>query len=186
MRSTLLALAGAGTLAFALPAHAAPGQCFDAAAQAIGPVYDTETPDTGFINWVQARGGECRALRADEVTLNGQRRGSSREYRSQLDSPPSDIAPGAPRSTDSATWNGDPLLARRLLLAYYQPQRGSIAVVDTGRLVRLSSGGSWRLYDVIDANGAHRSVAVRMEPNRRYLLVEQDGNAWSNIVYLNE
>lgn len=65
MRAKLLVVAGGCALAFAAPAAAAPGQCFDAAAQPIGPIYDTEAPDTRFITWVQARGGECRALRME-------------------------------------------------------------------------------------------------------------------------
>lgn len=188
MRQKLFLLAGACALGLAAPAAAAPGQCFNAAAQPIGPVYDTEAPDTGFISWVQSRGGECRALRADEVTLDrGQPRGYPEEYRVDR-GPPAQVAPGAPPvpapPSGSVTWEGDPALAQRLIVAYYQPQVRDVSVVDTGRVVSLSSGGYWRIYEMTSADGSRRQVAVRMQPDRRYVLIENDGRSWSEVIYL--
>ena len=116
MRTRFLLLAGACALGVSVPAWAAPGQCFDSTGAARGPVYDTETPDTRFVNWIQSRGGECRALRADEVTLyRGQRNDYPRDYgRGTTDAPPVDVAPGAPRSVPAippagtVTWDATP------------------------------------------------------------------------------
>jgi hypothetical protein len=189
----MLAIAGACAIGLAAPAAAAPGQCFDAAAHPVGPIYDTESPDVGFIDWVQARGGACRALRADEVQLD-RGRAYPRDYLSAT-SPPSDVAPGAARSVPppvpappsrEVIWEGDPTLARQLILAYYEPLGNRVNVVDTGRMVRLSVGGTWRVYDLVNADGSRREVAVRMRPDRTYLLIENDGSTWSQAIYLDQ
>src|SRR5215510_25636 len=106
MNTKLILLAGGCAIALASPAAAAPGHCFSASGQPIGPVYDTERPDTAFITWVQARGGECRGLRADEVTLlRGQPGQYPTEYRRTevlIQERPLDVSPGAPRAVPDA------------------------------------------------------------------------------------
>jgi hypothetical protein len=183
MRAKLLLLAGGCALAFATPAAAAPGQCFDAAAQPLGPIYDTEAPDTRFITWVQARGGECRALRADEVTLY---RGQPREYpsdyrRVEIQTNPPRVAPGAPPALPGTVtiWQGDPVAARRMIVMHYQPQSPNVTVTDTGQVLQFGSG-TWRIYETVYADGSRRQVAVQMRPDRQYVLVERtEGGAWS-------
>jgi hypothetical protein len=191
MRAKLLVLAGGCALAFAAPAAAAPGQCFDAAAQPIGPIYDTEAPDTRFITWVQARGGECRALRADEVTLyRGQPREYPSEYRRvEIETSPPQAAPGAPPAPPPplapgavATWQGDPVVARRLIVMHYQPRQPNLTVTDTGRVLQFANG-TWRVYETVYPDGSRRQVAVQMRADRQYVLVEQsEGGSWSRQV----
>jgi hypothetical protein len=180
MFTRTLLFAGGCALAFASPAAAAPGHCFDAAGQPIGPVYDTEAPDTRFITWVQARGGECRALRADEVTLyRGRPSDYPREYRQvEIETAPPSIAPGAPRSEPPGavmTWEGDPAVARRLIVTHYQTRYPNLSVVDTGRVVQLETGGHWRIYETVYPDGTRRQVAIQMRPNRQYVLLESTG-----------
>jgi hypothetical protein len=195
MKAKLILLAGGCAIAFAAPAAAAPGHCFSASGQPIGPVYDTERPDTAFITWVQARGGECRALRADEVTLY---RGQPTEYPSEfrrteiIQERPLDASPGAPRSVPDLpppprlTWQGDPVVARRLIVTHYRSAAPDISVTDTGRVVALSQGGAWRIYETVYPDGSRRQVAVQMRPDRQYLLMESTdgGSRWSETVEL--
>jgi hypothetical protein len=197
MTARSLLLAGTCTLALAAPAAAAPGQCFTAAREPIGPVYDTEQPNTDFITWVQARGGECRALRADEVTLY---RGRPAEYpmefrRSEIQEGPPGVAPGAPRMApevplpprETVVWQGDPAEARRLVVTYYQSSVPNLTVTDTGRVVTLAPGGTWRIYETIYPDGRRRQVAVQMRPNRQYVLMENArGERWSETIELEE
>lgn len=193
MTRTLILLAGACTLALAAPAVAAPGHCFTANGQPIGPVFDTERPDTQFNTWVQAQGGECRALRADEVTLY---RGRTGEYpseyrRTEIRERPLEAVPGAPRSVETApptvAWQGDPIVARRLIVTHYQTSTPALTVTDTGRVMALSNGGAWRIYETVYADGSRRQVAVQMRAPRQYLLMESaDGNRWSETIELEE
>ncbi len=197
MKAKLLLLAGGCTLALAAPAAAAPGHCFTASGQPIGPVYDTERPNTQFITWVQARGGECRALRADDVTLY---RGQPDDYptefrRTQIQERPLDTAPGAPRSAPEAplppggtlTWQGDPLVVRRLIVTHYQSTVPNLTVTDTGRVVTLQPGGAWRIYETVYPDGSRRQVAVQMRPDQQYVLMERvDADRWSEVIELEQ
>jgi hypothetical protein len=196
MKTKLILLAGGCALAFATPAVAAPGHCFSASGQPIGPVYDTERPNTPFINWVQARGGECRALRADEVALH---RGQPDDYptefrRTEIQERPIDVSPGAPRSVPDSpppprlAWQGDPVVARRLIVTHYQSAAPNLTVTDTGRVVALTQGGgAWRIYDTVYPDGSRRQVAVQMRPDRQYVLMESaDGARWSQTIELED
>ncbi len=195
MKSKLFLLAGGCALALAAPAAAAPGHCFSASGQPIGPVYDTERPNTQFITWVQARGGECRALRADEVTLY---RGQPDDYptefrRTEIQERPLDASPGAPRTLREAApppslaWQGDPTLVRRLIVTHYHSTAPNLTVTDTGRVVALSQGGAWRIYETVYPDGSRRQVAVQMRPDRQYVLMEStDGARWSESIELEE
>ena len=138
---------------------------------------------------MQARGGECRALRADEVTLyRGQRNTFPQEYRrGATDEPPAEVAPGAPRSVPAVppagtvTWDGDPVIARQRIVTYYRTQQPNVGVTDTGRVVRMNDGGHWRIYETTYADGTRRQVAVQIRPNRQYVLMEStNGGGWSN------
>lgn len=193
MRTKLMTLAGACALALASPAVAAPGNCFNADGQPIGPVYDTERPDTQFNTWVQAQGGECRALRAEEVTLY---RGRPADYpsgyrRTEIRERPLEAVPGAPRSAETAppavAWEGDPIEARRLIVMHYQAATPNLTVADTGRVVALTNNGAWRIYETVYADGSRRQVAVQMRAPRQYLLMESaDGSRWSETIELEE
>jgi hypothetical protein len=193
MTTKLILFAGACTLALAAPAAAAPGHCFTADGRPIGPVFDTERPNTQFNTWVQAQGGECRGLRADEVTLY---RGRPGEYppeyrRTEIRERPLEAVPGAPRSVETAppilAWEGDPSLARRLIVTHYQTATPNLSVTDTGRVVALSGGNAWRIYETVYADGTRRHVAVQMRAPRQYVLMESaDGRRWSEVVELEE
>ncbi len=198
MKSKVILLAGACTFVLAAPAMAAPGQCFSASGQPIGPVFDTEQPDTRFTTWVQAQGGECRGLRADEVTLY---RGTPREYPMEfrrsgtMQERPAEVAPGAPRSAppplaappSTVTWQGDPAVARRLIVTHYQTATPNLTVTDTGRVVSLQQGGAWRIYETVYPDGGRRQVAVQMRADRQYVLMEAgDGGAWGQAIELEE
>lgn len=195
MKTKLFLLAGGCALALAAPAVAAPGHCFTANGQPVGPVYDTEQPDTPFLTWVQSRGGECRALRADEVTLyRGQRDEYPTEFRrTEIRERPMDVSPGAPRTVPDAApppslaWQGDPMLVRRMIVTHYSTATPSLTVTDTGRVVALSQGGAWRIYETIYPDGTRRQVAVQMRSDRQYVLMEStDGSRWSEAVELEE
>ena len=62
MRKIILAAGVAGACLMAAPAFAGPGQCYDAYGRAVGPVYDTDHPNYGFINSVIRRGGSCTGV----------------------------------------------------------------------------------------------------------------------------
>jgi hypothetical protein len=57
--AALIALGAAGV------AQAGPGRCFDAYGRPIGPVYDTDNPNYGWINSVLAQGGSCTGVASD-------------------------------------------------------------------------------------------------------------------------
>ena len=195
MKTKLFLLAGGCALALAAPAVAAPGHCFTANGQQVGPVYDTEQPNTPFLTWVQSRGGECRALRADEVTLyRGQRDEYPNEFRrTEIQERPMDVSPGAPRTVPDAApppslaWQGDPTLVRRMIVTRYSGAAPSLSVTDTGRVVALTQGGAWRIFETIYPDGTRRQVAVQMRSDRQYVLMEStDGSRWSEAVELEE
>ena len=65
MRKGLLGatcLAAIGLVGAASPAFAGPGQCYDAYGRRVGPVYDTDRPNYGFINSIIRRGGSCTGV----------------------------------------------------------------------------------------------------------------------------
>jgi hypothetical protein len=62
MRKIGFAAIALGALAFATPALAGPGQCYDAYGRPVGPVYDTDYPNYNFINAVIRRGGSCTGV----------------------------------------------------------------------------------------------------------------------------
>ena len=185
MRPTSIAIASivlAGT-ALVVPStsSAAPGHCFDSRGRAIGSVYDTETPDTRFVTWVQARGGECRALRADEVALHRNRAAAyPPDYRSARREP----APAAP-APRTVTWDGDPAVAQRLVVTHYRAQQPNLVVTDTGRVAQLSNGDYARIYETVYSDGTRREVAVQLRSGRQYVMMERiDGTAWSPSIDL--
>jgi hypothetical protein len=126
-------------------------------------------------------------LRADEVTLY---RGRPNDYpmefrRVEVPANPPQAAPGAPpapRETVTA-WQGDPATARRLIVTHYQSRYPNLTVTDTGRMVEVSGGAHWRLYETVYPDGRRRQVAVQMQPDRHYVLVEStQGGSWSQQV----
>jgi hypothetical protein len=84
-------------------------------------------------------------------------------------------------------WDGDPALARRLIVTHYQTTTPNLSVTDTGRVVALSGGSAWRIYETVYADGTRRQVAVQMRAPRQYVLMEStDGTRWSETVELEE
>jgi hypothetical protein len=59
IRKLAILAALAVSAGLATPALAGPGQCYDAYGRPVGPVYDTDHPNYGFIASVQRRGGSC-------------------------------------------------------------------------------------------------------------------------------
>ncbi len=85
MRKIAIATIVLGALGFAVPASAGPGQCYDAYGRPIGPVYDTDRPNYGFINSVIRRGGSCTGVQPEYNPNRGRRYfydddGSSRRF----------------------------------------------------------------------------------------------------------
>lgn len=186
----------AGVLAFALavplaaPAGAAPAHCFDGFGAAIGPSFDTAFPNLHWIAWVQARGGTCRALQADEVAFFQSRVFDYPvEYTATLApaAPPSlpPVLYSQPPTTATSVWLGNSARAAELVtIAYAQRGRPTSIVADTGRVI-YRSDGVWRVYDVTWSDGYRRQVAVHMRPTREYYAIEADeGESWSTAVYL--
>jgi len=62
MKKLAIPLALLAAAAVATPAMAGPGQCYDAYGRPVGPVYDTDNPNYGFINSVLRRGGSCTGV----------------------------------------------------------------------------------------------------------------------------
>jgi hypothetical protein len=54
--------AGIVGLLGAAPAFASAGQCYDAYGRPVGPVYDTDHPNYGYIDSILARGGSCTGV----------------------------------------------------------------------------------------------------------------------------
>src|SRR3990170_906080 len=65
MKKLAIAATVAGALGLAGPALAGPGQCYDHYGRPIGPVYDTDRPNYGFINSVIRNGGSCTGVLPD-------------------------------------------------------------------------------------------------------------------------
>jgi hypothetical protein len=62
MRTLAIAAALVGALGFAAPALAGYGHCYDAYGRPVGPAYDTDRPNYGFIQSVTRRGGSCTGV----------------------------------------------------------------------------------------------------------------------------
>ncbi len=62
MKTMLFAAALIGGLGAAGSAIAGVGQCFDRFGNPVGPSYDTDRPNYGYINSVLARGGSCTGV----------------------------------------------------------------------------------------------------------------------------
>ena len=62
MKKLAIAAVLAGTFGLAAPALAGPGQCYDHYGRPVGPVYDTDNPNYGFINSVIRNGGSCTGV----------------------------------------------------------------------------------------------------------------------------
>lgn len=185
--ASALALGIAAPLA--APAEAAPAHCFDLFGAAIGPSFDTTLPNQHWIGWVQARGGTCRVLAADEAVYFSAR---------PLDYPAEymvTVTPAAPPSAPPtlsyqppaaiSVWLGDTARAAELVtFAYAERGRPVTIVSDTGRVI-YRADGVWRVYDVTWRDGYRRQVAVHMRPNREYYAIEaDDGESWSAAVFI--
>ena len=176
--------------AFATPASAAAARCYDSFGAPIGPAFDTLYPNYHWIQWVQARGGACRAMTPQEAALYDARvLDYPAEYRATLapGAPPS--APGVlqsqPPTTATSVWLGDTARAAELLTVSYA-QRGypTSSVADTGR-VMYRADGVWRVYNVTWDNGHRRQIAVNMRPGGSYFAIESEsGEIWSEAVPL--
>ncbi len=64
MKKLAIAAVLAGTFGLAAPALAGPGQCYDHNGRPVGPVYDTDNPNYGFINSVIRNGGSCTGVQS--------------------------------------------------------------------------------------------------------------------------
>jgi hypothetical protein len=191
MRARLLGFVGVAAAAMAAPAMAAPAACFDSFGGPAGPSFDTVYPNYHWIQWVQARGGTCRALRPEELALfNGRVLEYPPEYTASVSPgmPPPVNPPlvSQPPTTATSVWLGDPARAAELVtVAYANRGRPTTAVSDTGRVIYLSDG-VWRVYDVTWPNGYRRLVAVKMRETNDYVAMEsgEDGQNWSSAVDL--
>jgi hypothetical protein len=81
MKKLAIAAVLAGTFGLAAPALAGPGQCYDHYGRPVGPVYDTDHPNYGFINSVIRNGGSCTGVQS------GYNPYRSRGYRHDYDRP---------------------------------------------------------------------------------------------------
>ena len=62
MRILAIAATLVGAMGFTAPAFSGPGQCYDASGRQVGPTYDTDNPNYGFIQSVIRRGGSCTGV----------------------------------------------------------------------------------------------------------------------------
>ena len=54
-------------------------------------------------------------------------------------------------------------------------------MTNTGRVVQMSDGAYWRVYETTYADGTRRQVAVQVRPNHQYVLMESTtGGGWSD------
>lgn len=187
MRRNAIGFGGALALAAALasPAAAAPAHCFDMFGAAIGPSYDTDAPNSHWVNWVHAHGGSCRTLQYNEAVYFSRRPlGYPAEYLTTIApaAPPSIAAPAAPAAP---AWLGDSARAAELVTyAYAERGRPVTVVSDSGRAI-YRADGVWRVYDVTWRDGYRRQVAVLVRPDRSYYAIEaDDGENWSAAVYI--
>jgi hypothetical protein len=64
MKKLAIAAVLAGSFGLVAPALAGPGQCYDHYGRPVGPVYDTDNPNYGFINSVIRNGGSCTGVQS--------------------------------------------------------------------------------------------------------------------------
>jgi len=62
MRKFVIAAGLIGAMGAAGSAMAGPGQCYDAYGRPVGPAYDTDHPNYGFLDSVVRRGGTCTGM----------------------------------------------------------------------------------------------------------------------------
>jgi hypothetical protein len=62
MRKIIFAATLIGAVGAAWSAIAGPGQCYDAYGRPVGPAYDTDHPNYGFLDSVVRRGGTCTGM----------------------------------------------------------------------------------------------------------------------------
>jgi len=188
----LLASALAGA-AFALPANAATARCFDSFGAPTGPSFDTLYPNYHWIQWVQTRGGTCRAMTPDDVALYGARvLDYPPEYSASVDPdrrmappPPAGELRSQPPTNAQSVWLGDTTRAAALITASVaQRGRPAVTVADTGRVI-YRPDGVWRVYDVNFDDGDRRQIAVHMRPDAGYFAIESNtGDNWSTAVFI--
>lgn len=175
-------------LAFAGPASAGTSRCYDSFGAPVGPVFDNAAPNYHWIQWVQTRGGACRAMTPQEAALYDARiLDYPPEYRATLSpgAPPS--VPGTlqsqPPTTATSVWLGDTARAAELLtVSYAQRGHATSSVADTGRVI-YRPDGVWRIYNVSWDNGHRRQIAVNMRPGGSYFAIESEaGESWSDAV----
>lgn len=190
-----LVLAAAFTVAFAGSAAAGAGQCYWPGGQPVGPLYNTDSPNYGWIQWVQQQGGVCRGVSMlEEQGLRSRAQGYPPEFASGNPNyrPPGYQPPGyqpgyqppgyQPGYQPPANaWYGDPNRASYLIgqwLAYQG--RPYARVRDTGRLVYVH-GRSWRVFFVRWQGGGRMQAAVRlMRRSQQYMAMQSyDGANWS-------
>jgi hypothetical protein len=183
------ALAGA---ALAAPANAATARCFDSFGAPVGPTFDTLYPNYHWIQWVQTRGGNCRAMTPDDTALYGARvLDYPPEYTASFDPdrraapPPAGELRSQPPSTATSIWLGDTGRAAALITASVADRgRPALTVADTGRVI-YRTDGVWRVYDVTWADGDRRQIAVHMRPESGYFAIESHtGDNWSSAVFI--
>lgn len=194
MRTGPIALGGALALAIgaalATPAAAAAARCYDSFGAPVGPVFDTLSPNHHWVQWVQARGGACRAMTPREAALYDAR---------VLDYPDeytASLAPGArppvpgtlqsqPPTTATSVWLGDPARAAELVTAAYAERGRPVAsVADTKRVI-YRADGVWRVYDAAWGDGHRRQIAVHVRPGGAYFAIESDGGeGWNDAIFI--
>ena len=184
MRRTLVAFAGIATLFTAAPALAVPAQCYWNTGAPIGPVYRTENPEQGWVQWVQSRGGFCRPINDFErqslerrPQVYPQEFSSAPGYR-----PPGYAPPGTYTPPPGEGWYGDPRRVSYLVSQWLANQgRPYAQVVDSGR-VEFVYDRQWRLFFARWADGQRLRVAVRYSRREGGVYVAMQsygGGAWS-------
>lgn len=194
MRTRTIAIAGPLALiagiALAAPAAAATARCYDSLGAPVGPVFDTLYPNYHWIQWVQTRGGNCRAMTPQESALYGAvALDFPREYTDSLTpgAPPS--APGVlqsqPPTTATSIWLGNTSRAAELVtVALAQQGRPAVTIADTGRVI-YRADGVWRVYEVNWDDGNRRQIAVHMRSGGNYYAIESnEGDNWSAAVFI--
>ena len=85
MRKIIFAATLIGAVGTAGSAIAGPGQCYDAYGRPIGPTYDTDHPNYGFLDSVVRRGGTCTGMQQPNYNYGPRNRSGddrrSRGYR---------------------------------------------------------------------------------------------------------
>jgi len=184
------ALALAAGVALANPASAATARCYDSFGAPVGPTFDTLYPNHHWIQWMQTRGGTCRAMTLQEAALYGAR---VLDYPPEYTASPAPQAPppapdalrSQPPTTATSIWLGNSVRAAELVTVVVA-QRGKpgVTVSDTGRVI-YRSDGVWRVYDVSWDDGDRRQIAVNMREGGGYFAIESHGGEnWSAAVYI--